>query len=65
MFPLKVWIPTIPNTRMKKAMKANEFPKSGIDLSIIVTSLLILGIYLTVFKGRKTLNARRTFKLGT
>ena len=49
----------------KKAMKVNVFPKSGIDLSIILTSLLISGTYLTAFRGRKTLKALSILKLGT
>ena len=55
----------IANTIMKNIVKAIVFPRSGIDLNIILTSLRILGTLLKVLKGRNTLKALNILKLGT
>ena len=52
-------------TKKKKTMKAIVFPRSGIDLSMMLTRRLMLGTLLKVLRGLKTLKARSILKLGT
>ena len=58
-------MPIIENTIKKNTIKAIVFPKSGIDLSIILTRRRMLGTLLKVLSGLNTLKALNILKLGT
>ena len=55
-------MPIMPKTMKKKSINTRVLPNSGRDLSMMVTSLRMLGTLLTDLKGLRTLKALRNLK---